>query len=445
MEQVNLMTEGSVWKKITAFAMPLFWSTLFQQLYNMVDAMAAGRFVGSDALAAVGSTGNLIQLLVGMINGLFVGAGVIVAHYCGAGEEKNLKLAVHTTVMLGLVVGTIAAILGVVFTPTILKWMGTPALVLPQSALYVRIYFGGLLGLTMYNVAAGILQAIGDSKHPLYYLCAASVLHIVLDVLFVAGFGWGVAGTALSTIISEALSAVLGFWRLCRINAVYRVSFREVRFTRGLLGQILQMGIPTGVQNSIISFANVIVQSNINFFGAIAMAGCASYAKLEAIAFLPITSFMMAMTTFISQNLGAGKVDRAKTGALFGVISGPVLSELIGIVIYIFAPQLLSAFTDDPEVIRWGTMQSRTISLFYFMLAFTHCSAGILRGAGKAMVPMTVLIVCWCIIRLSYLEIILHYIPDIRCLFWAYPLTWSLSAVTILIYQLRTDWTRSAP
>ncbi len=436
----NLMTIGPIWKKITLFAMPIFLGNLFQQLYNVVDSLVVGNFVGRDALAAVSSSGSLIFLLVGLFGGIFVGAGVVISRYFGARDLEKVEVAIHTTIAFGIVAGIVLTILGVGLSPSILRMMGTPESVLPNSILYLRIYFSGILSVVMYNTASGIFQAVGDSRHPLYYLIVSSIINIVLDLIFVAVFHWGVAGAGLATVFSQTVSAVLGFYQLSHRVTEYQVHFKKIHFNLPMLKQVLKMGIPSGLQNSIIAFANIVVQSNINTFGAMAVAGCGAYSKIEGFGFLPITSFALALTTFIGQNLGAKEYTRAKRGARFGILICIVLAELVGLLIYLLAPIFISAFNSDPEVIGFGSLQAHTVTLFYFLLAFSHCIAGILRGAGKSIVPMFVMLVCWCIIRVSYVTIITNIIPHIQVIFWAYPLTWTLSSIVFIIYYLKADW-----
>ena len=436
----TLMTTGSIWKKIIAFAIPLFLGNLFQQFYNTADSLIVGNFLGSSALAAVSSSGNLIFLMVGFFNGLAVGAGVVVARYFGAKKFDIVQRAIHTIVTLGFFCGIALTVAGVVAAPQILVLMGTPAEVLPNSVTYFRIYFCGSLAFVMYNFLVGILQAVGDSRHPLMYLIFSSITNIVLDLIFVAVFHFGVGAAALATIISQFLSALLCFLHLLKGPKEYRIYLSKLRIDPLMLRQIISNGLPAGLQNSIISLANVVVQSNINKFGQMAVAGCGSYSKIEGFAFLPITCFALALTTFISQNLGAKEYKRAKKGAVFGVVCSVVTAELVGVVIYTFAPYFIAAFNSTPEVLSYGVAQAHTASLFYFLLAFSHCMAGILRGAGKSTVPMFVMLVCWCIIRVSYISISVHFIPDIRVIFWAYPLTWCLSSIVFLLYFLRSDW-----
>lgn len=439
-KSATLLTEGSIWKKIIAFAIPIFLGNLFQQLYNTADSLIVGNFVGSDALAAVSSSGNLIFLMVGFFSGIAMGAGVVIARYYGARSKQEVSLAVHTLTAFGLVAGVILTIVGVMITPQILRWMGTPKTVFPNSVLYFRIYFAGSLGFVMYNVFVGILQSIGDSRHPLMYLIFSSVTNVVLDLLFIAVLGMGVGAAAFATIISQFASAVLCLIRLVRSKEEYRIEIRKICFDKRMMKQIISNGFPAGVQNSIIALANVVVQSNINVFGMTAVAGCGAYSKIEGFGFLPITCFALSLTTFISQNLGAKEYERAKKGARFGIFCSIITAELVGIFIYLFIPTLIGAFDNNPQVILYGTTQARTVTLFYFLLAFSHCLAGIFRGAGKSIVPMVVMLVCWCVIRITYITAAVKIVPVIRTVFWAYPLTWSLSSIIFLIYFLKADW-----
>ncbi len=436
----TLLTEGTIWKKILSFAFPLFLGNLFQQLYNTADSLIVGNFISSDALAAVSSSGSLIFLLVGFFNGISVGAGVVIARYYGARDSEKVERAVHTTVAFGLAAGVVLMLMGIFFTPHILQWMGTPSDVLPQSVTYFRIYFGGSIFFVLYNIFVGILQSTGDSRHPLMYLIVSSVVNIVLDLFFIAVLGFGVGAAALATIISQFISALLCLIRLLKSKEEYRIRIRSIRFDPIMLKQVIQNGLPTGLQNSIIAFANVIVQSNINEFGKLAVAGCGAYSKIEGFGFLPINCFAMALTTFISQNLGARQYDRAKQGARFGILCSISMAEIIGVLIYLFSPILIAAFNSNPDVVAFGVTQAHTVTLFYFLLSYSHCLAAIFRGAGKSTVPMVVMLICWCIIRVSYITVIVRFIPVIHVIFWAYPLTWSLSSLIFTIYFFKSDW-----
>lgn len=437
--EVNL-TEGSIAKNIIKFAIPMFIGNLFQQLYNVADSLVVGNFLGSDALAAVTSTGSLIFLLVGFFNGTAMGAGVIIARFFGAKDHENVKKAIHTDLAFGILCGAIMTLVGVIFAPQILTLMDTPEDVFVQSVLYIRIYFLGSIAVVLYNVCMGIMQAVGDSRHPLYYLIFSSVVNILLDLLFNGVFKLGVEYAALATIISQLLATLMCLWRLTGKSQTYRVELREIGFDKGLLKQIVGIGLPSGLQNSIISIANVVIQANINAFGSAAMAGCGAYFKIEGFVFLPITCFSMALTTFIGQNLGAKQYDRAKKGAAFGIFCSITLAEVIGILVYFFMPRLILLFNAEADVVNYGILQAHTESLFYFLLAFSHTVAGIMRGAGKSTVPMFVMLGCWCIFRITYVTIITSIIPTIQVVFWAYPITWSLSSVVFLIYLLKADW-----
>ena len=428
----NRLTTGSVPRKMLLFALPIFLSNLFQQLYNAVDSLIVGQFIGQQALAAVSSSSSLILLLIGFINGVSLGAGVLIARFYGAEDEEHLERAVHTTLALGLTAGAVLTVLGVALSPLILHWMGTPADVIDNSILYFRVYFLGSIAVVLYNMGASILQSVGDSRSPMVYLILASLTNVVLDLLFVAVFHWGVGSAALATILSQILSAFLAFRRLTRTRACYRVNWRRIRFEGPMLRQVVTLGIPSGVQSSVVSLANVIVQANINAFGSAAMAGCGAYSKIEGFAFLPVTCFALALSTFVSQNIGARRFDRVRQGMKFGLICSPVLAELIGVAIFTLDPFLIALFNSDPTVVSFGVDDARTVSLFYCLLSFSHCCAGILRGMGRPVVPMAIMLCVWCALRITYITVTVHFIPDIHVVYWAYPLTWAISSVLFL-------------
>lgn len=434
------LTESSIWKGLISFAFPIFLGNLFQQLYNAADTWIVGNFLNKESLAAVSSSSNLIFMLVGLLSGIAMGAGVVIAKYYGAKDWDRLHRAIHTDLAFGLLGGIFLTIAGVLLTPHILRWMGTPAEVLPNSIAYFRTYFLGVLATFLYNISTGILQAVGDSRHPLYYLMLSSVVNVALDLLFVAHFHLGVASAAAATVISQALSAVLCLRRLLKSEEVYRIVPREIRLELPMLRRIIRFGLPSGIQNSVIGLANVLVQSNINAFGSDAMAGCGSYAKLEGFAFLPVTCFSMALATYVGQNLGAGQFGRVRKGTKFGILCSVCLAEVIGALFVLFAPELVSLFSNDPQVIAFGALQARTESLFFCFLALSHCYAGIFRGAGKASVPMLVMLLCWCLIRVSYITIMVRVFQTIVVIFTAYPLTWFLSSVIFTVYYFRADW-----
>ena len=434
------MTVGSPYALMVGFALPTFLSQVFQQLYNTADAFIVGRYLGTNALAAVTSSGTLIFLLVSLFMGIAMGGGIVISRYFGAGDGKRVSGAVHTMLAFGLASGLILTVVGVVFTPTFLAWMQTDPEVMPEAVEYFRYYFLGALAMVMYNVCRSIMNALGDSKRPLYYLIFSSIVNIVLDLLFIGAFRWGVWSAAAATVVSQAASVVLCMVHLLRKGNIYTVELPKIRFQRELLIEILRFGLPSGVQNSVIAFANVIVQSQINSFGKLAMASYGVHAKVEGFAFLPITSFNMASTTFISQNLGAKEYDRAKKGARFAILAAVLLAEAIGVCYYIFAPELIGIFDSSQGVIALGVRQARTVALFYFLLAYSHSIAAVCRGAGKAFAPMFIMLSIWCVLRISYIAAVMYFTGDIAFIYWAYPLTWSISSVIYLIYYLRSDW-----
>lgn len=434
------LTEGSIWKSMLFFAFPILLGNIFQQLYNTADAFIVGRFLEKNAYAAVSSSGSLIFLLVGFFTGIAVGAGVVIARYYGAKDYDKLHTAIHTTLAFGLAAGIILTVLGMTLTPQLLRLMKTDPQVLPNSVAYFRMYFAGSIAIVLYNMCVGILQAVGDSRHPLYYLILSSLINIGLDLLFVGVFGLGVWSAATATTIAQFISLGLCLYRLCHYDTVYRVQLHKIRFNFPMLRQIVHFGLPSGVQNSIIAFANVIVQSNINAFGADAMAGCGTYSKLEGFAFLPITCFTMALTTFVSQNLGAHQYDRVKRGVRFGILCSVTMAEVIGALIFLFSPALVALFQNDPPVIAIGVKQAHIEAFFYCFLAFSHCIAAIMRGAGKPTVPMFVMLAVWCVLRVSYISIAVPMVERIEVVFSAYPLTWFTSSVIFLIYFLKSDW-----
>ena len=434
------MTSGSIWKCMVSFAIPVFIGHLFQQLYNTADSIIVGNFVGKQALAAVSSSGNLIFMMTGFFMGLCMGAGVIISRYLGARDYEKMQKAIHTAVAFALCCGFVLSVMGLWLAPKLLILMKTPENVLPLSTTYFRIYFFGSFFTLTYNVCAGILQAVGDSKSPLRFLIASSITNVLLDLLFVGVFKWGVAGAASATVISQMLSATLGFRKLIKSEGYYQLHVKQIGFDLGRLKEILHQGIPAGINNSIISIANVVVQSNINAFGDDAMAGCGSYSKIEGFIFIPIMSFSMAITTFISQNLGAGNHERALKGSRFGIASAAISAEVLGVILWLICPWVVPLFNDDPAVVAIGVNQMRTESVFFCLLAFAHSVSAVMRGSGRAKMPMYTMLLCWCIIRVLYVTIAVKFFPVISTVYWAYPLTWGLSCIIFAIYYFKGDW-----
>lgn len=438
------LTNGPIVKGMISFAVPIFLGQLLQQFYSMADAWVVGNFADNDAFAAVSSAGSMIFLITGFFNGIGIGGGVIISRYVGARNDEYIKRSIHTNFLFGLIASVLSTIVGLLLVPYILVWMKVPASVLPDSQAYFGIYFAGVSTVIMYNICMSILRALGDSIHPLYYLALSSAVNVVLDLLFVAVFHWGVAGAAIATVISQGISAVLCIIQMCRIkDETTRLQLRELKWHGGIMAEVIRQGLPTGIQNSVISIGNIVVQTNINSFGAFAMSGHGAYAKIEGFVFLPIMSMSMTLPTFISQNLGAKKQERAKKGAIFGVGLGMLMAELVGVLCYFGSEYALRFFVDTPEAIDYGRIQAKTVSLFFFLLAFSHCAAGVLRGCGKAIVPMITMLAFWCGIRILYVTQAIRIFPQYETICWAYPLTWTLSSIVFILFLLKSDWTNS--
>lgn len=434
------LTEGSILKGLFYFAVPLFLGQLLQQLYNVIDSLVIGNFASNDAFAAVSSAGNTVFLIVGFCNGLSIGGGVIISRYFGAKDHENTVKAVHTNVLMGLVVSVLATLAGIFFIPELLKLMNIPDSVMPDSLTYFRVYFAGIITVIMYNILMSIMRSLGDSLRPLYYLAVSSVINVILDLLFVAGFKMGTLGAALATVISQGVSAILCLIRMLRARDESHIEIKKIRLYPEMMKDVLIQGFPTGIQNAVISLGNVVVQANINSFGAYAMSGQGAYAKIQGFVFLPIMSISMALPTFISQNLGAGKHERAKKSAFLGVFMGALAAELFGVLLFFISPYLLRMFISDPEAIKYGVMHARVEAFLLFLLAFSHCAAGALRGCGKAMVPMFAMLSSWCAFRILFVTVTLHFIRNYYVLCVAYPITWSITTIVFLIFLLRMDW-----
>ncbi|MCH5184027.1 MAG: MATE family efflux transporter [Oscillospiraceae bacterium] len=437
---VKNMTVGNPYKLMISFALPVFLSELFQQLYNTADAFIVGQVLGTESLAAVSSSGPLIFLIVSFFTGTAMGGGVVISRYFGAGDETRVSRSIHTILALGLASGLVITVVGVALTPTLLEWLNTDASVMQEAVDYFRYYFMGGLSLVLYNICRSIMNALGDSRRPLYYLIFSSMLNVTLDLLFLAVFRWGVWAAALATVLSQSASVVLCMAHLLKKGNVFTVQLRKIRFHKEMLRQILRYGMPAGVQNSVIAVANVVVQAQINSFGPFAMAAYGVHAKIEGFAFLPITSFNMASSTFVGQNLGARQYDRAKRGARFCILTAVIIAEVIGVIMYFASPHLIGLFDKTEEVIQYGVTQAQTVTLFYCLLAFSHSVAAVCRGAGKAFVPMFVMLSVWCAVRITYILLVMHFFGEIAFVYWAYPLTWGISSVIYLLYYLFSDW-----
>lgn len=440
MKNSTVMTEGSIWKKILFFSIPLILGNLFQQLYNTVDSIIVGNYIGSEALAAVGSSGSIITLLIGFCIGASAGAGVVIAQFYGARDKEGVRKAVHTTIAIAIAAGAILTIVGIVTTPLLLKAMGTPKEVFDQASIYLKVYFGGILFSVVYNMSAGILNAVGNSKRSLVYLMIAAISNIFLDLLFVVVFKMGIVGAAIATDISQLLSCIFIILFLVRSEDVYRVKLKDIRCYDNLLGKILKIGLPTGVQNIVISLSNVIVQSSVNSFGAVAMAGFAAYIKVDGFNILPVLSFSMAATTFVGQNVGAGRLDRVKKGMYVSVAMGIIYTVCTGVLLLIFAPQVIGVFTQNKQVVEYGVYIMKFFCPFYWMLGILHILAGTIRGTGKTMQAMVVFLFSLCIFRVLWIWGAMSVSHKIGGVMLGYPLSWLVGLVMILIYVWKGNW-----
>ena len=428
------MTTGSIWKHLIAFALPLVIGQAFQRLYSTVDSVVVGQFVSKQALAAIGSTGNIIEALICLFSGMATGAGVVISQYYGAKDYRGVKETVHTAVLVTCVMGVVCMVLGILFADTALRLMDTPDDVIADASAYLRIYFGGVLGLLLYNIGSGILQAVGDSRRPLYFLIFSAVTNVALDLLFVLQFHMGVEGVAYATVISEFLSAILTFIVLSRSTDCYRVSLRQLRIYRRPLRPVLRIGIPAGLQQGVVAFSNVFVQAYINAFQSDCMAGWTSYGRLDSFAWLPMICIGMASTTFVGQNIGAGNIKRTKEGVRVALILSIVSTIAVIIPLMLFAEQALSLFNSDPAVLQYGKMFVLWCSPFYVPYCFTLICSGAVRGAGDSIRPMVISIFSFVVFRQCYLYIGTKFIHSPVFVGMSYPAGWVVSA--ILLYAL---------
>lgn len=436
----NLMTEGNIWRKIIFFSIPMILGNLLQQMYNAVDSVIVGNYVGSNALAAVGSSTSIINLLIAFSMGASAGAGVVVSQFIGAGNKKGVKISVHTALAIAIILGMILTAAGIIFTPTILKWMRTPEEVMRESVVYLRLYSAGLLFSVIYNMAAGILNAVGDSKRPLIYLGSASFLNIVLDIILINWMKMGIAGAAIATNISQILSCILILVFLSKVPENYQLKFREIKIYKKMAGRIIKIGLPTAIQNTVISFSNILVQSSVNTFGAKAMAGFGAYLKLDGFNILPILSFSMAVTTFTGQNYGAGKTDRLKKGMWVVVIMGVVYTLALGAIILMFSDFFMGIFTQDKEVMYYGIKAMKYFCPFYFLLSIMHGLGGTIRGTGKTVPPMVILLISLCLFRIVWIQFIVPKFNTIDIIYLLYPVSWFVGMVLMVLYAWKGSW-----
>ena len=440
MNKQTMMTEGAIWKKILFFSIPLILGNLFQQLYNTVDSIIVGNFIGSNALAAVGSGGSFINLLIGFCVGASAGAGVVISQAYGAQDNERVHKAVHTTVAIAITAGMVVTIAGIILAPVVHRIMGTPAEVYQDAVTYLRVYFGGMVFSVVYNMSAGILNAVGNSKRSLIYLMIAAFSNIFLDLFFVVVLKMGVVGVALATDISQFLSCVFIIGYLIKTNEIYKLKFKEIRFHKNLVTNIIKIGLPTGIQNIVIALSNVIIQSGINSFGAVVMAGFTSYVKIDGFNFLPVMSFSMAATTFTGQNIGAGKIDRVKKGMKVSLVMGMGYAMATGILLYTIAPYAMGIFTQDPEVVACGVYLMKFFCPFYWILAFIHVMAGTIRGTGKTLPPMVIILVSLCLFRIIWIATVVPLIGELYSLIMVYPLSFVVGAILTILYAKFGKW-----
>lgn len=430
------LSEGNIVRQIVVFALPIFMGHVFQNLYNSVDSIVVGNFVGTTALAAVTSSTDISRLLVGFFTGLSVGAGVLFSRYFGAKDQKNLHDAIHTGLLFSLLLGVAMALVGVIATPLLLRLVDCPDDVWGESVLYLRIYFVGVLFTSLYNVAAGVLRAVGDSQHPFYYLVAASCTNIVLDLLFVAVFQMGVAGVAVATIISQLLSVVLAVRRMLTTHDVYRLTPGDLKIDRAILKEVLILGLPAAIQSGLISLSNLFVQRYINGFGSAAMAGTGAAKKIDNYVGMVALSLGQATPAFISQNIGARKIKRAFRGLWTVVGLGLGAIAVLGPVIYFNADFFIRLFTQDDEAVAYGTAMMYIMLPLYGLQSFYQIFSNAVRGFGKSVVVMITsvggLIVC----RQIFLAFAMARDPAIEYVFWGFPVGWGCAAALGVLYYL---------
>ena len=432
---VRDMTEGSIIKQVTLFALPLMLGNIFQMLYNTVDSIVVGNFVGKQALAAVGSTTMIVNMMVFFFNGFSTGAGVIIANLFGARNMEKLHKAIETTMAATFLLSVLFTVAGVAAVKPMLRFMATPEDVFGEATVYLQIYIGGISGLLVYNMGSGILRAVGDTMRPLFFLVLTSVVNIILDLVFVVGFHSGIEGVAWATIISQFISAFLTLLLLTRSKDIYRLTWVDLKIDRGILGEIFAVGLPAGIQSIITAFSNVFVQSYINFFGSSCMAGWSCYNKLDQFVMLPMQSMAMAATTFVSQNIGAGRERRADQGTVITVSMSVGITAVIVALLCLFAAPAVRLFSPDQSVIEYGVLFIRANCFFLLFNCVNHVLAGALRGRGDSKGPMIIMLLAFVGIRQIYLFVVTRFIANTPFLVgFGYPVGWTTCCVIELTY-----------
>lgn len=433
------MTEGNIARHLVNFALPLLIGNIFQQFYNTVDTWVVGNYVSNEAFSAVGTVGPVINMLIGLFGGMSSGASVVIAQYYGAHRNDKVKEAVHTSAALTLILCVAFTVIGLLLIQPMLRLMKTPVEVLPESTAYLTIYFAGMSGLMIYNMGSGILRAVGDSTRPFYFLVVSAVLNIVLDLVFVIAFDMGVRGVGFATIIAQGVSALLISLSLLHSESCVRLRVRDLRINGKMLRKVIRVGIPVGLQMAITGFSNVFVQSYINHFGADCMSGWTAYSKIDQLLILPMQSVGLASTTFVGQNLGQSKVDRAKQGIRTALLMAVAVTFCVMIPVIVFAPQLVAFFNDKPEVIGYGTLLLRYISPFYLVCCINQVYAGALRGSGNSRVPMVIMLVSFVLFRQCYLYVMANFVSnEVVPIVLGYPAGWVLCSLITLVYYKRT-------
>ena len=431
----NQIIEGDITKQLLIFFFPILFGTFFQQLYNTTDAVIVGKFVGKEALAAVGgSTATIINLLVGFFVGISSGASVIISQYYGSGNRGKLTLSVHTSIALAVIGGAVMMVIGIIGAPWALKAMGTPADIMEDSLTYMRIYMLGMIPSMLYNMGSGILRAVGDSGRPLYFLMAACGVNIVLDLFFVVALDMGVMGVGIATTMSQVASALLTVIVLLRTKEAYKVTPKRVFPHLRYLRIILRIGLPAGLQSAMYSISNLVIQAAINVYGTDAVAAWTAYGKVDNIFWMIMSAFGIAITTFAGQNFGAGKKDRVRKSVRICLIMSALTSVAFSFIVISFGSTVLRLFTDDPSVISISMRMIAVISPAYISYVCIEILSGACRGCGDALMPMILTCFGVCVLRILWIFTAERISPGLETISFSYPLTWSVTSIMFIIY-----------
>ncbi len=431
----NQIIHGVIWKQLLLFFFPIVLGTFFQQIYNTADAIVVGRFVGTEALAAVGgSTSQIINLIVGFFVGLSSGATVVISQYYGARDRENLSKALHTAVAFSLVGSVVITTVGLICSPILLRVMNTTEEVIGPSATYLRIYFGGILFVFIYNIGSSILRAVGDSRRPLYYLIVCCIINIVLDVVLVVGLGMGVAGAAIATVFAQGVSAVLVVMALCRSTDLFRLEIRKIRFHREALELLIKIGLPAGLQSVMYSFSNVIIQTALNAFGTNTMAAWTACGKIDSFFWMVINAFGISITTFVGQNYGARKFGRMRKSVRICIAMAVGASISISAIFILFGRYVYQLFTTDAAVVEIGMHMITMMAPAYAIYVFIEIYSGALRGTGDVLVPMLMTCGGVCVLRILWMMFVVPLKPVIDTIIYSYPISWTLTALMFIFY-----------